>query len=185
MRTIHFVSLSLFLLSSLASSLPRTFYVACVSVLLVWPSKRQVKRDVTSLYYCVWNKQPRQQLLAISHASKSHLETIELDSGSPGVASSRCKRRGRRNEGESRSTHMSTHLPSTEEPAPTLPEKSIDRWSRCDREAACLDDAKITVGPVKRSLARGDLLAIFQDKVYILWLLVHYSFVFLIITQVV
>lgn len=85
----------------------------------------------------------QQQLLAISHASKSHRETIELDSGSPGVASSRCKRRGRRNEGESRSTHMSAHLPSAEEPAPTLPEKSIDRWSRCDRDAACLDDAKI------------------------------------------
>jgi len=25
----------------------------------------------------------------------------------------------------------------------TLPEKSIDRWSRCNQDPACLDDAKI------------------------------------------
>lgn len=97
---------------------------------------------MTSRYCEEQSKQPPANSCSqISHASKSHRETIELDSGSPGVASSRCKRRGRRNEGEIRSTRISTFR--REEPAPmTLPEKSIDRWSRCNQDV-CLDDTEI------------------------------------------
>lgn len=40
-----------------------------------------------------------------------------------------------------------------EEPAPmTLPEKSIDRWSRCNQDAACLDDTEIAAERLSESL---------------------------------
>ncbi|KAG7189575.1 hypothetical protein KM043_017264 [Ampulex compressa] len=86
---------------------------------------------------------PREQLLAISHASKSHRETMELDSGSPRVAPSKPTGDG---EGEGPPIWAGTFL--RRGTSPRLPEKSIDRWSRCDRNAAPLSASKTSLSAI-------------------------------------